>query len=292
MKRLLIICTLALFSLLSCDSPMNTLNGDRQPPSTQGNPLSSISIPPGTPPAVADSARKAMWQQYKAEHGPEWNVRWNKITGLPVSIFSGLTKKAYSGNAKQAARAFMTEHSTLLGFSDLGQLQHIKTRTHRGIRHVTFQQTVRGVPVYEAEYKVHLRPDGRVDMANGTYYPDIEVSTSPSVSKVRAIQTAQADLNRSQKTELQTSAELVVYPGKEQFHLAWKLTLFSGQPAVDWFYIVDARSGEILYKLNQLADVTGDGDIYPTHPGLSAVTTSLCTDSAVIAGCRESMLIS
>lgn len=36
--------------------------------------------------------------------------------------------------------------------------------------------------------------------------------------------------------------------------------------------MVDANSGEILEKLNQLTDVTGDGNVYPTHPGLSSVT--------------------
>lgn len=180
MKRFILTYLLFLLALASCDSPMSNTSSNQQQSSI---PEITSEIPPDAPPAEADSIRKASWQQFKDQNGTEWQVRWNKRTGLPASIFSGLTKKSYVGNAEQAARSFLADHGTLFGFKNLSGLQHVKTQTHRGIRHVTFNQTVDGIPVYEAEYKVHLRPDGRVDMANGRYYPDINLPTSPSVSK-------------------------------------------------------------------------------------------------------------
>lgn len=269
MKRFILTYLLFLFLIASCDSPMNNLNGDQQQSSV---PEITSEIPPDAPPAMADSIRKAIWQQFKNQNGSQWQVRWNKRTGLPASIFSGLTEKTYPGNAEQAARGFLADHGTLFGFQNLSRLQHVKTQTHRGIRHVTFNQTVKDVPVYEAEYKVHLRSDGRVDMANGRYYPDIDISTSPSVSKTSAVDAARSELELPTGTVLQSSAELVIYPTDEQFRLAWELVLFSEEPLTDWFFMVDANSGEILEKLNQLTDVTGDGNVYPTHPGLSSVT--------------------
>lgn len=268
MKRLILAYLLSLFVIASCDSPMNNMTSNQQ----SSAPDITSEIPSDAPPAKADSIRKAIWQQFKDQNGSQWQVRWNKRTGLPVSIFSGLTEKKYPGRARQAARAFLAEHGTLFGFQNLNGLQHVKTQTNRGVRHVTFNQAVKGVPVYEAEYKVHLRPDGRVDMANGTYYPNIEVSTNPSISKSGAIEAARSDFELPQGAELQTRAELVIYPTEKQFRLAWKLILFSEKPVTDWFFMVDARSGEILEKLNRLTDVTGDGNVYPTHPGLSSVT--------------------
>lgn len=188
MRRLILVCSLLLFIFSSCDSLMGDLSNGEQQVSTPDNIANKI--PPGTPPAQADSIRRAAWEQFKGQNGSKWQIRWNKRTGLPASIFSGLTEKTYSGNAQQAARAFLAGHGTLFGFKNMNRLKHVKTQTHRGIRHVTFNQTVKSVPVYEAEYKVHLRSDGRVDMANGQYYPDIDISTNPSVSKAGAIETA------------------------------------------------------------------------------------------------------
>jgi len=147
------------------------------------NPISAPGITYRRESVQADSARKAAWQRFRSQNGDKWRVRWNKHTGLPASIFMGLTKKKYAGNAQQAAHTFLAEHRELFGVGDINQLKYVKTQTYRGVRHVTFQQTVKGVPVYEAEYKVHLRGNGQVDMANGTFYPNIEVSTSPAIAK-------------------------------------------------------------------------------------------------------------
>lgn len=259
MKRLILFYTLALFLLVSCDSPLTNAGGNQQSSSKTAPTLSQI--PPGTSSAQADSIRKEDWQQFKAQNGAGWKIRWNKDTGLATSIFAGVTKATYSGKAIPAARSFMDRYGILFGISDMSQLEHTKTQTHRGIRHVTFQQTVEGVPVYEAEYKVHLRSNGQVDMANGTYYPGIDISTSPSIGKSQAVHTAQTDIKMPQGTQLKPTAELVIYPDEEQFRLAWKLVLFSEKPLVDWFYIVDARSEKILAKHNRVTTVTGDGDV-------------------------------
>jgi Zn-dependent metalloprotease len=132
---------------------------------------------------------------------------------------------------------------------------------------------VHGVPVYEAQYVVHLKRNGQVDMVNGRYYPDIKVSSSPSISKAVAIQTAQADLKTGRNARLKTTHKLVIYHSNNKFHLAWKLTLFSKKQGLDWLYIVDAHSGEVLYKLNLIMDYEGSGKVYPTTKCLSSVTT-------------------
>jgi Zn-dependent metalloprotease len=184
----------------------------------------------------------------------------------------GLSKKTYQGSPEQAGRDFLADNAALFGFANIENLAHKETKRHRGIQHVTFNQTVHGVPIYEAEYQVHLRPNGKVDMANGTYYPNVEVSTSPSISKASAIQTAKSDNEWLEGADLQTNSELVIYRTEEQFHLAWKLELYSELTLVNWLYMVDAHSGEVLYKLDLTTPVTGDGDVYPTHPGISSIT--------------------
>lgn len=204
----------------------------------------------------------------------KWRIRWNKTTGLPVSLWLGETNKAYPGSAEQSARAFLADYQTLFGFASLNQLKYVRTQTNKGVSHVTFNQTVDGVPVYDAEFKVHIRQDGHIVMANGYYYPNIQLSTTPGVSASSAGKTAQTDLRAAAKITVPvTSSKLVIYRDqKGQFHLAWKLVLFSEQPMADWLYFVDAQSGQVIDKLSQLTDITGDGNVYPTYPGLSSVT--------------------
>lgn len=268
MKRFIFLFAVALL-IFSCDSPIGTPEDPLSPPTIPSG-QSVPDIPFSLEQIKPDSVRTAAWQHFKAEHGGKWRIRWNEHTGLPASLYAGTTHRSYSGTAEQASRNFLAKHLALFGMKDLEYLKHVKTQTNRGIRHVTFNQTVNGVPVYEAEYKVHLRQDGRVDMANGTYYPNLDISTSPGISESEAANAAISDLEVSTEN-LDASAELVIYRDGDQFRLAWKLILFSPDPLVDWFYIVDARTGEILYMLNQLTDVTGIGDAYPTSPCLSSV---------------------
>lgn len=271
MKRIIVMSSFLLLLIASCDSPISNSSKPQESQQLAQPAVAPPKISYSVQPVQPDTARQAIWQQFKKQNGKGWRVRWNKHTGLPVSLFSGLSEKAYTGDARQAARDFLTDYRSLFGFANLKHLKYVKTQTYRGVRHVTFNESVAGIPVYEAEFKVHLRPDGRVDMANGTYYPNIEVSTSPSVSESEAERMVQSDLGLAPETTLQSTATLVVYRKDEQFHLVWKVILFSKQAGVDWIYMVDAHSGEILYKLSQLTDVTGDGDVYPTYPGISSV---------------------
>src|SRR5690554_773242 len=147
-----------------------------------------------------DTAKQEQWQQFKANEGENWNIRWKDKTGVPRVISNGLTK-AYSGSAESIARQFLSEYRQLFAMKgELVDLKHSKTKTNRGVRHVTLAQHYNGLPVEGGEYMVHIREDGRVDMANGHYYPDIQISTNPSINAEQAITAAKEDLNIA-KTE-------------------------------------------------------------------------------------------
>lgn len=168
-----------------------------------------------------DATRQAAWDAFEEQEGPTWRVRWHERTGLPRSLVGGLTHP-YTGGPEAAARTFLTDYRTLFGMkTDLADLKHVQTRVNRvGVRHVTFQQYYEGLRVEGAQYKVHLRKDGRVDMANGFYYPSIAVSTTSTVTEAQAIRIAEADLDAPGAPDFQVTSELVIYPGEKAFHLA------------------------------------------------------------------------
>ena len=220
-----------------------------------------------------NSSRQAAWNTFKNAEGGSWNIQWEERSGLPKSIYGGFTK-TYQGNPETAARTFLTEYRALFSMrSGLGDLRHRRTRENRGVNHVIFDQYYEAIRVEGGEYRVHLQTDGRVDMANGSYYPDIEVPTTPSISSDDAIRAAITQLELSSHENLKTESELVIWPGDETYHLAWKLILFSEEQIVDWEFISDAHSGKELIRQNRITHVTGTGDVFPTHPGLPSVSS-------------------
>jgi len=67
-------------------------------------------------------------------------------------------------------------------------------------------------------------------------------------------------------------AKLFVLPKAEgTFALMWKVNVFAENPSTNWLYYVDAHSGEVIQKVNQVTDVIGTGDLFPTSPCRSAV---------------------
>lgn len=222
-----------------------------------------------------ESLNQAQWEQFQANEGVSWEIQWKGNTGVPRIIFKGLTKTVYKGSPEAMARQFLTENRELFSMkSNLSDLRHAKTQTHRGTHHVTFEQFYMGLPVEGGEYLVHIRENGQIDMANGHYYPNIDISTTPSVSKEQAISVAKTDLELLNPEKEEHQAELVVYPVTDStFTLAYRTLILSKNPNIHWKYFVDAHHSKIIEKVNLVTSVTGTGNVYPGHPGNSTLTT-------------------
>lgn len=218
--------------------------------------------------------KQAQWGHFKAAEGNSWEVRW-KETGVPRMVSNGLTK-AYAGTPEAAARKFLSEYQDLFSMKrDLADLKHAKTQTYRGVHHVTFKQNYKNLRVEGGEYLVHIREDGRVAMANGHYYPNIDLSTNATLSPGQAVNIAKEDLKASALSDEKTKADLVIYPVNNEARLSYKTRVVTEHPFSDWMYIVDAHDGSILEKYSMVSNVLtviGKGDVYPQHPGNSVLT--------------------
>ena len=204
--------------------------------------------------------QEAAWQAFKATHGENWEIRWNEQTGVPEAITQGLSRP-FHGSPLQAATAFLSENASLFRMKrDLINLKHVKTLEDEGIHHVTFQQTHQGLPVEDAVYLVHVHTDGRVDMANGTYYPKIEASSRASLGEKQALATALKDASPAAKLE-ESRVELVIFPVEGGFRTAWKVAFKMSAPAGTWRYFIDAENGQILDKQNLITPVFSPSEL-------------------------------
>ncbi len=219
------------------------------------------------------TTRLSKTEQFKNNSSADWNIRWKGETLVPRVLSNGLSK-AYQGTPESIARQFLKDHNEFFAMNkELNDVQFKQSKTHRGVTHVTFNQYYNGMPVEGAQYKVHIRADGRVDMANGYYYPDINISGRASVSPGSAMNTALGDLEIAAAEQIKDIPELVVYPVNDtSLILAYKIHMLIEEPYTNWIYFIEAQTGEILEKQNQLSGITGTGKVYPKHPDNSTLT--------------------
>jgi Zn-dependent metalloprotease len=160
-----------------------------------------------------------------------------------------------------------------------------------GQEHARFQQYAGEIPVYGAEFVLHLE-NGAVQMLTGRTVPQPRLENlSPGFTKNQAIQivkddlgsvTSVKDLTENQLPLVggrQQEAELVIYYKEKdltQEHLAWHIE-YAPNIASRWTYFVDAHTGEILQQFNQICQLhkhTADAHEHmpPDGPAIATAT--------------------
>jgi Zn-dependent metalloprotease len=171
--------------------------------------------------------------------------------------FHGDLMAESQGNARQKARAFVSEYSRMLGVRDAdAELTLVGERTDKlGQHHLTFEQSYRGVPVFAGLLRAHFEGDGRLTAVNGNLVPGIRVNPVPSRSASEAAATAIALIAGENGREVYArSGVLTVYrtglvQGIEgESYLTWQVEVGNGSDIREFIY-VDAHSGKVIDRL-------------------------------------------
>jgi len=251
-----------------------------------------------------------------AAFGPEAKVEWSP-TGTPRTLrreAGALTAPQPGSEPQSVAREFLRSHPALFGLSDaavdaLAVARQINTPR---ARHITFRQTVDGVPIYGADYKVSLTADNAVVSTGGRLFPDLRVAGQAKFTAVEATQAAASyvgplaskpglNWDNVEPTVLRAEpgAEARTFLRREPFRgevlasrVVFPLTATLGRPA--WrvylikrpteFYelIVDAEDGALLARTNQVKFVvwSPQGSVFLRHPDFAGqVTQSFMGDA-------------
>ena len=211
------------------------------------------------------------WEQFNSNYGNNWTIRWDEDTSTPASLYGHKTT-SYFGNTVNVARSFLIDNRAIFNMrDDLADLVVKQIRESHGVTHIKFGQNYNGVPVYGGEYAVHIGSDNRVHMANGRYFPEIQVGVSPSLTDAQAIDYATSLVTIQGPLSSPASTELVVYPTGGLFLLVWKV-LLPNEPYAIWRCFVDATFGEVIAYEDILIHTDGIGNVYPFDPENSTLT--------------------
>jgi len=207
-----------------------------------------------------------------------WKIVYNEYTGTPHRIIGSnidLGSELVKDNIESVTRGFLASNENFFK-ADTSNLFLVRAdydpplwsdKQETGTWYVTYIQKHEYVPVEKSIIKLIIT-DGKVTSIGIDYYPKIDVLSKPSIMKEAAVEIANNNLGVVQVDPI--SIELVVFPIEEnvffptkastvEYRLAWKLQMpfttiegIEGLESGEWLYIIDAHSGEIIDKINQL----------------------------------------
>lgn len=168
--------------------------------------------------------------------------------GIPTFV-TGELGQLGPGAADKAAKAFLKSQKDLLHMAGTEDFDTESVTTDGlGQTHVKFQQTLKGLPVFGAEYIVHTNAAGKVLAINGRFAADENLPRNPTVDAVTATDTAAREYGITNYRVVGPAALTYIVNEKSNAFLAWAVdvayTNESG-PQVDRIF-GDATSGHAV----------------------------------------------
>jgi extracellular elastinolytic metalloproteinase len=214
--------------------------------------------------------------------GVQGIVDIDKATGTPrrVAKLDGFLTAPSRKKPATVALDYVAAHPDIFGL-DAAELAALTLRKDyvdvEGTHHLSFVQTVGGVPVFGNGLKAHVTKDGRLIQVDGSPLKTIPATAGSAKITAAAARTeavkdvfgdsaAKVTGTASGATRTTTfsdggNAKLVYFQTAAGPRLAWQTV------AVDEGYqhVVDAASGEVLYRRSTLSADTGKA--FPNYPG-------------------------
>ncbi len=205
-------------------------------------------------------------QQFEAKYGGEWFYQVNRPLGTYHHIYGSgidLGRRITTPEvAEEVARKFIEENKSLFGVSN-EDLVVINNASGLGKRAVIFQQMYKGIKVFGGRVHLVFTEEGRLFEFGSDAYPGIDISTTPALSEEDALEIAKDDIWFNEATDQVTYREFLILPveieGRMSYRLAYRFDLNMLDPFGRWATYVDANSGEILWRENQIRFATYSG---------------------------------
>ena len=243
---------------------------------------------------IESVAPKAGQAKILVEH-PNTNIRWSSLTGTP-SRLTNLTEALSHPNQDEPeniGRKFFNDNRDLFQLSgdetkELKISRHDLSR-HNGITHLTYEQNVGGINIFQGAMTVHLDRRGAVIAAAGELIPQAGNRVNLARPKILATEAFQqaatfADVNltdiprpglEAQTPNLTTKfaavpgfdraveAKLIYFPlSSKLLRLAWEFTLWRQDSPDVYLVLVDAERGSLLFRHNYTTYENPHGLVY------------------------------
>jgi hypothetical protein len=146
-----------------------------------------------------------------------------------------------------------------------------------GTHHLSFIQTVNGVPFFGNGLKAHVAKDGRLIQVDGSNVAEVPTSfAAPSLTATQAYQAAAEDIfSKAKATAVRTGtdaakttefsngdrAQLVLFKTLGGVRTAWQTISMD----IGYLHVIDGATGKTLYRRNLVS--ADSGTVWDNYPG-------------------------
>lgn len=247
---------------------------------------------------LATGAQQAAVQNFKAQYGAQATIRWNDFAGSP-DVMMGFHTAPSTDTPESVARNFVNSNAQLFGVT-ADSLIVDEQKEGLGGYMIRFKQVANGLDVSGGGIGFLMSRDKEIRMVMGSAYRDVNVaSTTPALTAAAANGAVTKDLARfagrnflaGQRSIINTGLDAIaaevapvlraprlnIYPTADGYKLSWDVITFSRVPFGVFKSQVDASTGEILKREDQVRyqddSLPYTADIYPSTPGIADYDT-------------------
>ena len=209
--------------------------------------------------------RTGMWARHRLKVSAYREVP-GRYYDTPKELW-GFSLGAMKGSPTQVAKAALRANSALLGLDP--KLRDLRVRQVKQTvagSHVIFGQKHLGTPIHRAYVTVHMNRKNEVYLVKNRAVPAHLLAASKgiqiSASKARGIAVASVKA----KGVRVLASEQTWYPVKDRVRFAYKFRVRRETPAHEWIIYVDAATGRILSKYDNLSTATGRAKVFNPNP--------------------------
>ncbi|OAT86315.1 bacillolysin [Bacillus sp. MKU004] len=195
-------------------------------------------------------------------------VNFNEKIGAPQFISGKLTQPSSNAPEKIVMDYFNQKQDVFKfkGDASLSFKVVEKKKDKLGFTYLRVQQMYKGTPVYGAVLTAHVNKDGVLTAVSGAPVPNLadkqSLKASKSLSKNDALAAGEKDLvaeiGSEPAYEYAPKAKKVIYVKGGEAHQAYLVNYnFLDPKPGNWNYFIDAASGGILDKVNEIHEAGG-----------------------------------
>ncbi len=220
----------------------------------------------------AREARQAARQapglvRLRQQLGQQGDIQIDPATGTPriVARLDGFLTGPSGARATDVALGFVRTNGDVFRLSARALARLKLTRDYvdsSGVHHLSWAQTVSGVPLFGNGLKANVASDGRLVSVLGSPVADLgDVSVTARLSAKAALAAARSDV-KARPTSLDRASR-VLFQTLSGTRLGWQTVLMSSPVA--YLHVIDAKTGAVLYR-KSLTD-SGSGKVVDYWPG-------------------------
>nr|WP_316247231.1 M4 family metallopeptidase [Rossellomorea aquimaris] len=205
-------------------------------------------------------------------------VNFSKNTGTPQFI-SGKLTKASTNDPETIVYDYLMEKQKAFKFKGDSKLSFKVTEKRKddlGFTYLRIQQVYKGTPVYGAVLTAHVNKEGVLTALSGAPATNLDqkqnLKQTKKLSKKEAVSAGEKDLvahvGSQPDYEFAPKSDSVIYMKDGEGHYAYLVNYnFLAPEPGNWNYFVDAVTGDILGKVNELHEAKGVGGGKPGGGG-------------------------